>query len=255
MRRWATRILLLLVLGAIVNVTVAWVAALWSSIEAGFVMDATADETLHWRQRLREDLSLDPSDDSGGRDDVRMCWRSDRGFGYEARSVSQVVIVPSVRIRWHEQALMSYRAGWPMAALAGERWQRVTGYDRYLPSPPIGSPPPAAAPGPAGAPGAAVGSPTRTKIQWQRGVLEWTRPQSLGGPSQRIVPLHPHWPGFAINTVFYAAVLWLLFAAPFALRRWRRIRRGLCPNVGMTCGIVRANRQFVRNAVRRDDGE
>jgi hypothetical protein len=40
------------------------------------------------------------------------------------------------------------------------------------------------------------------------------------------------WPGFAINTVFYAAVLWLLFAAPFALRRWRRIRRGLCPKCG-----------------------
>jgi len=33
-----------------------------------------------------------------------------------------------------------------------------------------------------------------------------------------------------VNTVFYAAVLWLLlFAAPFALRRWRGIRRGLCP--------------------------
>jgi predicted amidophosphoribosyltransferase len=27
----------------------------------------------------------------------------------------------------------------------------------------------------------------------------------------------------------YAAILWMLFAAPFALRRWRRIKRGLCP--------------------------
>jgi len=39
----------------------------------------------------------------------------------------------------------------------------------------------------------------------------------------------PIWPGFAINTLFYAGVLWLLFAAPFALRRGRRIKRGLCP--------------------------
>ncbi|MCI0632193.1 MAG: hypothetical protein L0Y44_16240 [Phycisphaerales bacterium] len=39
----------------------------------------------------------------------------------------------------------------------------------------------------------------------------------------------PLWPGFAINTIFYAAILWLLFAAPFALRRRRRIKRGLCP--------------------------
>ena len=40
------------------------------------------------------------------------------------------------------------------------------------------------------------------------------------------------WPGFAINTVFYAFILWLLFAGPFVLRRRRRIRRGLCPKCG-----------------------
>ena len=45
----------------------------------------------------------------------------------------------------------------------------------------------------------------------------------------RPIPLYPIWPGFAINTVFYACVLWLLFAGPFVVRRWRRIRRGLCP--------------------------
>ena len=48
----------------------------------------------------------------------------------------------------------------------------------------------------------------------------------------KLLPLRPIWPGFAINTVFYAVVLWLLFAlggTPFALRRRRRIKRGLCP--------------------------
>ncbi|MCI0362376.1 MAG: hypothetical protein L0219_00750 [Phycisphaerales bacterium] len=42
----------------------------------------------------------------------------------------------------------------------------------------------------------------------------------------------PIWPGFAINTIFYAAILWggwLLFAAPGLVRRRRRIKRGLCP--------------------------
>ena len=51
-----------------------------------------------------------------------------------------------------------------------------------------------------------------------------------------VVPLGPIWPGFAINTVFYAAVLWLLFAAPFALRRRRRIKRGLCPKCAYPVG-------------------
>ena len=35
------------------------------------------------------------------------------------------------------------------------------------------------------------------------------------------------WPGFAINTVFYAVILWLPFA-PFQLRRYMRVKRGLC---------------------------
>jgi hypothetical protein len=42
----------------------------------------------------------------------------------------------------------------------------------------------------------------------------------------------PIWPGFAINTMFYAGMLWIVFAARSDLRRWRRwrrIRRGLCP--------------------------
>jgi hypothetical protein len=52
----------------------------------------------------------------------------------------------------------------------------------------------------------------------------------------RTLPLLPIWPGFAINTMFYALVLWLLFAAPFALRRWRRTRRGQCPKCGYPAG-------------------
>jgi hypothetical protein len=48
----------------------------------------------------------------------------------------------------------------------------------------------------------------------------------------KALALRPIWPGFAINTTFYAAILWMLFAFPFTVRRWhrrRRINRGLCP--------------------------
>jgi hypothetical protein len=45
-------------------------------------------------------------------------------------------------------------------------------------------------------------------------------------------PTRPIWPGFAINTGFYAAILWLLFAFPFVIRRRRRIKRGLCAKCG-----------------------
>ena len=51
----------------------------------------------------------------------------------------------------------------------------------------------------------------------------------LGIPSGKILPTRPIWPGFAINTVFYAVILRGLYAAPFALRRRSRVKRGLCP--------------------------
>mgnify|MGYP003578232462 CR=1 FL=1 len=53
----------------------------------------------------------------------------------------------------------------------------------------------------------------------------------IGRPGDHgiFVNTSPLWPGFAINTLFYAGILWVMFAAPFALRRRRRIKRGLCP--------------------------
>ena len=48
----------------------------------------------------------------------------------------------------------------------------------------------------------------------------------------RALPLRPVWPGFAINTLFYAAILWLIIPGPFVLRRLIRRRRGLCPACG-----------------------
>ncbi len=50
------------------------------------------------------------------------------------------------------------------------------------------------------------------------------------------LPILPIWPGFPINTLFYAAILWLLIPGPFALRRFIRRRRGLCPKCGYPLG-------------------
>jgi hypothetical protein len=42
------------------------------------------------------------------------------------------------------------------------------------------------------------------------------------------LPLFPLWPGFALNTIFYAALAWILWQIPLALRRHRRRRAGRC---------------------------
>ena len=45
----------------------------------------------------------------------------------------------------------------------------------------------------------------------------------------RVLPWRPLPLRFAFNTLFYATLLWLLIPGPFALRRFLRLRRGLCP--------------------------
>jgi hypothetical protein len=48
----------------------------------------------------------------------------------------------------------------------------------------------------------------------------------------RRLPVLPTWPGFAVDTLLYALILWLLISGPFALRRLIRIKRGRCPKCG-----------------------
>jgi hypothetical protein len=52
----------------------------------------------------------------------------------------------------------------------------------------------------------------------------------------RVLPFVPIWPGFLINTLLYGAVLWLLICGPPALRRSVRLRRGRCPRCGYPAG-------------------
>ena len=67
---------------------------------------------------------------------------------------------------------------------------------------------------------------------WLRSGVELQSPSlGLGGAA---LPLHPIWPRFAINTMFYAAALaalWLLIRGGYCyvFRRALRARRGLCP--------------------------
>ena len=51
------------------------------------------------------------------------------------------------------------------------------------------------------------------------------------------VPFGIGWPGFVLNTLFYAPLLWLLLlVAPRYVRRLLRARRGLCRTCGYPVG-------------------
>ena len=53
-----------------------------------------------------------------------------------------------------------------------------------------------------------------------------------GGGIFCLLPVVPLWPGFIVNTLFYALILWLLIPGPFILRRHIRVKRGCCPKCG-----------------------
>jgi hypothetical protein len=59
---------------------------------------------------------------------------------------------------------------------------------------------------------------------------------TLGPFRFRGIPLFPIWPGFALNTLFYAAIAWGLWRIPILIRRHRRRIRGLC----LKCAYNRA---------------
>ena len=58
----------------------------------------------------------------------------------------------------------------------------------------------------------------------------------FGGPISALLPTHPIWSGMIINSVMYAALIWLLFASMTMIRRQSRRRRGRCINCGYPLG-------------------
>ena len=64
-------------------------------------------------------------------------------------------------------------------------------------------------------------------VRWHGGIA--VRPEySPQGP----LPVIPLWPGFALDTAFYAAIAFTLWSAPGFVRRHRRRARGRCPLCG-----------------------
>jgi hypothetical protein len=130
--------------------------------------------------------------------------RSDFG----ERLVDAIVVADAKATFW----MYTTETGWPMLSFAGAQAERI---DQ-----------------PAGRP------VIRTESShWAVQVVANPIIDSYGyyTPERRLLPLWPTFAGFAINTLFYASILlggWLLFVAPFALRRRIRTKRGLCPACG-----------------------
>jgi hypothetical protein len=199
MKRWLVRICVFLLLGAIVNIAVAWLLA------GTYVF--RSDPVMNWGVSSKSGLAWfyamghSPGYAVVQREVVEMNEQElaylvgffDRFSKVPAPTWSLASTTNPLSMPEDNDPLVEQAAGWPLLAMKCDYVIEVPGY--------------------------VDGVANGIAISGIRGDAN----------SLRLLPLRPIWPGFAINTVFYAGVLWLLFAVPFALRRRWRIRRGLCP--------------------------
>ncbi len=189
-----------LLAGAVVNVAVAWGCILSfppQPMKYPPVFLPSDSETQAWWHDNRPDGVMD---DLG----IVQIWKRFgwRHIWYMGDKGGTMTIVPSGAIRMtgprpsDNTHCSQTICGFPMMSLRGERWTRIH---------------------------EALGGTSIEELR--RSGLGW-----------RGYPFRPVWLGLAVNTVFYAVVLWLLIPGPFALRQFIRVRRGRCPKCAYPMG-------------------
>jgi hypothetical protein len=201
MRRWTIRIALCLALGVVTTVGVAW--GLVAIAANDWPKGPPPEEVSNTGVRSRFDEVFGPSD--WGDLEWASLWAWDRhwpGVVIEARNYRADIHSPTAG-RPLNGGITTLRAGWPVLSLTD-----VSGFlyrdgdvakRRFS--------------------GIQLGDDTFVS-RW----LPTNWPPSL--------PLRPLWPGFLINTLFYAAIVFGLFFAPGLTKRAIRRKRGRCVNCG-----------------------
>ncbi len=201
MKRRLVTLAIFLLLGAVLNVAVAWGCATWSALKLvsrSWVGQPTEVDQRWWQQVVP----------AGAAPRASAVWRS-RSFGGDSLKILGVRSGEAGKV----DLATLVRYGWPWRSGAGERWDLGTSW--IAPPPMLGDK-----------------VTTWRDADLQTSAVSFDRPTWLGGSSFRLLPLRPIWPGFAVNTIFYAAILWPLICGPFVLRRHLRRKRGLC----VACG-------------------
>ncbi len=194
-RRWAFRFCVFVVLGAIVNVAVAWGLYLWRPFPGFPFQGAPMSEAQRvWDRAWPTGTAF--ADDPKQR-------RYDPRGQFTASPAYRIIFIghgspQSGQTKWREGSAWEFEAGWPARS--------VIGHHRQLDN-------------------------SNHGLWVIKG--SWVPVRSRGSPiMDDYVPWKPFWPGFAINTVFYAVILWVIFVGPFALRRAVRRNYGHCAGCG-----------------------
>ncbi len=208
MKRQLFKLVLFLLLGAILNVSVAWSCALWAPVTTGVVLDKDQSDKLdiYSHNLLRADTGFGykefkpvmyPTDREWKNMEMSKILAANGGsvtlpFDFTPRFPKQAMDLPGIE---------ETRAGWPAPSLMSQQRQ-IAPFGPY----PIES--------------------------FNNGIFqpEWTH--QFGPIPGRRIPLRPMRLGFVLNTIFYAVILWSLTLGPFTARRVIRRKRGLCIKCG-----------------------
>jgi hypothetical protein len=203
-------ILLLLFLGAVVNVLVAWGCARWATFDPLNINERAYDIDVPTSITTREPALVSNASNAPYRPS-RWLRMTSSGFG---RTYEHYSFERGDSEDWRYHTIESF--GLPCNALCFQRSPKDTRpvSDWYMPG----------------------------RVTGWRGGFSLHDPRWFNPGPERILPLVPLPLGFTINTFFYAVLLYLPFAAFSTLRRRRRLRRNLCPSCGYSlAGAVPTN--------------
>jgi hypothetical protein len=197
MKRRVTQIILFLLLGAIVNIVVAWGSVIWIpspqwSYDAA-IRELPVKPPADWRPLDKRTIDWSP------------LYSNDVFIPEDASSPGSH---PSTRIR-----LEVLRAGFPLRCFScisasDQRLWDITYYDN-VPNP---GPYPRTLPTLSTA---QQGLPVPDSLHWQNGTVR--------------IPILPHWIGIIINSIVYALLVHYLGRCGLHLRGRLRLRTGHCP--------------------------
>ena len=204
MKRQLFKLVVFLLLGAIVNVAVAWAITALTTWP-GWPQQPVLLTQIEWPGPVPQHWPSLADSIQG------------QVFGWSLYHYLAGVVeeTPDGELLASEQFVINVGSvGWPCLALQWELW-----LDHVLPR------------------GRAVEGAYRAEGQpadtwWLSGVGLPFEKFGFGLRSWKRLPVRPIWPDFAVNTIFYAAILWLLTFGPFAVRRFIRDKRGRCINCG-----------------------
>ena len=203
-KRRLAKLAMFLILGAIVNVAVAWGCALFSQVAEVSGMTDLSNPARWWPAYL-SDADWPPP-----RRALR--WN---GTGFGVTVVDVLSEARGSRSKdWYLDegtefgSIYLYRFGWPLRSL---QWvQHGTGGPRAL----------------------ALVRDAEARAGWRKGIAVPDIIPARGERLTRRIPITPVATGFIVNAFLYGTVLWLLTLGPFNARRVIRRKRGLCIKCG-----------------------